>query len=245
MSVPAVNRTLDLIEAFSQMRRPMTVSMLAKQLELPTSSCHGIVKTLEDRGYLVELKNQGGYYFTRRFQMHAERIASYDPLPEWLRPALAALRDDVQETVLLSKLTGQRAVYLDVLESAQSVRYIAQAGDTRPLHASAVGKALLGALPPAARSDLIARLDLARHNLRTLGTVAEVEANVADGVARGWFMTQGEFLTDVTALAVSMRIGPEVYAVGVAGPGTRMDHRVPDLAQRLMAFKEQALRETA
>lgn len=245
MSVPAVNRTLDLIEVFAQMRRPMTVSMIAKLLDLPASSCHGIVKTLEDRGYLVELKNQGGYYFTRRFQMHAERIASYDPLPGWLRPALAALRDEVQETVLLAKLTGHRAVYLDVLESAQSVRFIAQAGDTRPLHASAAGKALLGALAPAVRKDLIARLDLARHNVRTLGSVEELEANIDAGVAQGWFMTQGEFLTDVTAVAVSMQIGPEVYAVGIAGPAARMDARVPQLSSRLIAFREQALRATA
>lgn len=244
MSVPALTRTLDLIEAFSQMRRPMTVSALAKLLDVPTSSCHGIVKTLEDRGYLIDLKHQGGYYFTKRFKMHVDRIASYDPLPEWLRPAMAELRDSVQETVLLAKLAGPRAVYLEVLESAQSVRYIAQVGDTRPLHASAAGKALLGAMTPQQRHSTIQNLDLARHNIHTLGTPEELESNLEAGISQGWFMTRGEYLTDVAAVAVSLKVDGELYAMVVAGPATRMETQLGLIVGQLRGLKEQTAQQT-
>lgn len=125
----------------------MTVAALAKMLDLPASSCHGLVKTLEDRGYLINLKDQGGYYFTKRLEQHALRIAGYSPLPSWVMPALEEMRDKAAETTLLARLSAGNAVYVEVLESAQSVRYIAQAGDLRPLYASAAGKALLGAVP--------------------------------------------------------------------------------------------------
>jgi DNA-binding IclR family transcriptional regulator len=243
MTVPAVSRTLDLIEAFSQVRRPMTVSALAKLLNLPTSSCHGIVKTLEERGYLVDLKKQGGYYFTKRFQMHAQRIAAYDPLPDWLHPAMGVLRDTAGETVLLAKLADQRAVYLEVFESGQSVRYIAQVGDTRPLHASAAGKALLGGLPPDQRNAMIQEMDLARHNEKTLGSADELRANIEQGIARGWFLTEGEYLSEVTALAVPLMVGNELYAVVIAGPGIRLGNRLNTLSELLLDFKASAQRD--
>jgi len=244
MTVPAVSRTLDLIEAFSKVRRPMTVSALAKLLNMPTSSCHGIVKTLEERGYLVDLKKQGGYYFTKRFQMHAQRIAVYDPLPDWLRPALGELRDSAGETVLLAKLADQRAVYLEILESGQSVRYIAQVGDTRPLHASAAGKALLGGLPTAQREAIVLEMDLAKHNVNTLGTPEALLANIEQGNARGWFLTDGEYLAEVTALAVPLMVGNELYAVVIAGPGSRLRTNLNNLAELLLKFKAKASRES-
>ena len=243
MTVPAVSRTLDLIEAFSQVRRPMTVSALAKLLNLPPSSCHGIVKTLEERGYLVDLKKQGGYYFTKRFQMHAQLIAAYDPLPDWLHPALAVLRDAAGETVLLAKLADQRAVYLEVFESGQSVRYIAQVGDTRPLHASAAGKALLGGLSTSQRNAMILEMDLARHNDKTVGTPEELIANIEQSIARGWFLTEGEYLSEVTALAIPLMVGNELYAVVIAGPGIRLCNRLDTLSELLLDFKAKAQHE--
>ena len=59
MTVPAAARTLDIFEVFARERRPLSVSGLAKATNMPLSSCHGLIKTLEARGYLVESKSQG------------------------------------------------------------------------------------------------------------------------------------------------------------------------------------------
>lgn len=238
MTVPAVNRTLDLIEVFSQQRRPMTITTLAKILALPASSCHGIVKTLEARGYLTELKEQGGYYFTKRLQLHAERIGGFEPIPKWILPALSSLRDAANETVLLAKLSGDRAIYLEMLESAQSVRYIAQVGDTRPLHASAAGKALLGALPASQRERMMQELDLAKHNNQTIGSIETLRNDIDASLARGWFMTQGEYLADVVAIAAPITSGENLYAVVIAGPTDRMNARLGQLSKHVLNFVE-------
>jgi IclR family acetate operon transcriptional repressor len=241
MSVPSISRLLDLIEAFSESRRPMTISALAKVLQVPMSSCHAITKTLEDRGYLVELKQQGGYYFTGRLKAHVDRIALFDPLPQYLRPELARLRDTARETVLLAKLSGNRSVYLEVLESDSSIRYIAQVGDTRPLHASAAGKALLGGLQADQRTKLIHSMDLARFNASTLGTPEELAQDIEASIRRGWFMTRGEYFTGVTALAIPLSSNAELYAVVIAGPATRMEQRTAEMVGLLQDFKNQTM----
>lgn len=240
MTVPAASRVLDLIEAFSKRRRPMNITTLAKAMGLPPSSCHGLVKTLEDRGYLVNLKDQGGYYFTKRLEQHAVRIGGFNPLPGWVLPELEAVRDQADETALLAKLSGQSAVYVEVLESEQSVRYIAQVGDLRPLYASAAGKALLGALPPGEQHELLDRIPLVERNPNTIVSRPALEQDLARSAERGWYMTRGEFLPGVTAVSAPFRIDDELYAIVIAGPSSRMDARLDTHVGLVTGFARRA-----
>jgi len=236
MTVPAASRVLDVIEAFARHRRPMTVSSLARVLNLPASSCHGLVKTLEERGYLLHLKEEGGYYFSKGLELHAASIAGYSPLPSWVLPALEAVRDAAEETTLLAKLAGHSAVYVEVLESAQSVAYIAQRGDLRPLYASAAGKALLGGMPAAQRERLLAGLPLQKRNRHTLRTHEALARDLAHSARRGWYMTRGEFLPGVTALATPITLNDELHAVVVAGPSVRVGRQLARLANLVVGF---------
>ncbi len=240
MTVPAASRVLDLIEAFSKRRRPMTISGIAKTLSLPSSSCHGLVKTLEDRGYLINLKDQGGYYFTKRLEQHTLRIAGFNPLPGWVLPELERIRDEADETALLAKLAGANAVYVEVLESAQSVRYIAQVGDLRPLYASAAGKAFLGAMDPEEREVTLDRIPLLERNPNTIVSRRTLELDLNRSIKRGWFMTRGEFLPDVTAVATPLRLRDELYAVVVAGPSSRVEKRLDVHVRLVTAFAGRA-----
>lgn len=236
MTVPAASRVLDLIEAFSKRRRPMTVSALAKAMNLPSSSCHGLVRTLEERGYLVNLRDQGGYYFTKRLEQHAMRIAGFNPLPSWVLPELEAVRDQADETALLAKLSGSSAVYVEVLESEQSVRYIAQVGDLRPLYASAAGKALLGTMDADERAAMLDHIQLVERNPNTIVKREALELDLDQSRQRGWFMTRGEFLPGVTAVSAPLRLGDEVYAIVVAGPTERMEARLDVHVRLVTAF---------
>lgn len=240
MTVPAAARVLDLIEAFARVRRPMTVTGLAKILDLPASSCHGLVKTLEQRGYLIKLAEPAGYYFSKRLEQLAERIGGYDPLPAWVIPELEAMRDQADETTLLAKRAGPNAVYVEVLESAQSVRYIAQVGDLRPLYASAAGKALLGSLPPEERAATVQQIELLKRNPHTIVDRKALLRDLETSVKRGWFKTSGEFLPDVTAVAAPFRLGEEQYAVVIAGPSGRMEPKLTRHAKLLGTFAARA-----
>jgi DNA-binding IclR family transcriptional regulator len=240
MSVPAAARVLDVIETFARIRRPMTVTSLAKELQVPASSCHGLVKTLEERGYLIRLTDPPGYYFSKRLSQLVERIGGYDPLPDWVLPALEKVRDSADETTLLARLAGLNAVYVEVLESAQSVRYIAQVGDLRPLYASAAGKALLGSLPEAERAEVVGEIDLVERNPKTITDPAALLRDLAASSKRGWFKSNGEFLPDVLAVSIPVELGLQRFAVVVAGPSKRMEARLQEHVALLKDFCTQA-----
>lgn len=222
MEVKLVARTLDLIELFAQARRPMPLTELAQGLGAPMSSCLALVRTLVARGYLYEVRRRGGYYPTARLQALSALIQSGDPWLEHVRPHLLALRDAANETVMLGKIQDSAVVFLDVVESTQPVHYAARPGERRPLHTSAVAKAVLARLPAAERDSVLAAADYTRHTERTLTTREALLAEVARVEARGWAANVGESVADLTGLAVALDLGGEWYALCMAGPTPRV-----------------------
>jgi IclR family acetate operon transcriptional repressor len=243
MNVKTAGRTLDLFEAFAREGKPLSLSQLARAIGAPVSSCFGIVRTLEARGYLYEVKARGGFYPTKLLFEQARAIASRDPLAERFVPLLEKLRDQTGETVLMSKRLDRQAVYLEVLESPHSIRYSPTVGEFKPLHASASGKALLGELAPAVRDELLGGGKLARVTPRTITSRAALDADLEQGRARGWYVTRGETVPDLMAVAVPVAVSGETYSVALAGPMQRMEGALKRHARLLTELRAALERE--
>ena len=237
MNVKTAGRTLDLFEAFAREGKPLSLSQLARAIDAPVSSCFVIVRTLKARGYLYEVKARAGYYPTNLLFEQARVIAGHDPLAERFVPLLEKLRDQTGETVLLSKRLDRQALYLVVLDSLHSIRYSPKVGEFRPLHASASGKALLGNLAPTLRSELLGAMKLPRVTSRTITSRAALEADLEQGRSRGWYVTHGETVADLMAVAVPVAMNGETYSVALAGPVQRMEGALKRYAKLLAGLR--------
>ncbi len=98
--VRTADRTLAIFEAFEAACRPMLLSELAQRARVPVSSCHGLVQTLLERGYLYSLGRRKDIYPTRRLLDVAQRIVRHDPLLERIEPVLHELRDRTRAVIL-------------------------------------------------------------------------------------------------------------------------------------------------
>jgi IclR family transcriptional regulator, acetate operon repressor len=232
--VKSADRTVLILEAFAEALQPLALSELARQIGIPVSACHGLVRTLSARGYLYEVGPRRGYYPTQRWLDKARLIAASDPLLERVAPAMEELAAATGETVVLAKRAGPVTVYLKVIASRHAVRYSAQAGDQKPLHASSIGKAILMQLPPAEREALLSGARLARFTPNTLTSRERLEQDLATGLKRGWTHSRGENVPDVHAIAAALRIGGEPYGLAVAGPEHRMAPNLARHAKRLL-----------
>lgn len=226
-------RTLDVFEAYRRARRPLSLSELARLADIPTSTCHGVMRTLEQQGFLYFVSGRDAYP-TRRLWELAETLRENDPLAQRLEPALAQLRDEVDETVILGTRQADSVLYLLVLESRQSIRYSSRAGERKPLHSSSIGKVMLASLAPAALDAWLGRRRLARVTANTLTRAAALRADLDAGRKRGWHTTHGENVADVTAIAAPLTIGNTVLAVAIAGPTHRMQSNEVRLGRRLL-----------
>ena len=220
--VKTAARTLCLFEAFAESQSPLALTDLAKRIDAPVSSCHALVKTLQNLGYLYVLEQKKRVYPTKRLLQVARSIASHDPLLESVSPLLHELRDELGETVILGKRQGDSVVYLDIIEGTHTVRYAASPGDAKPLHSSAIGKAMLGEESGECMRKVIARLPCAPVTSSTITDRNQLLDNILDGQRRGYFETRGENVEDVMALAIACQVFGETLGLAIAGPMERM-----------------------
>ena len=228
--VKTAARTLDVFEAFQVLKKPVGLSELAAFIKAPMSSCHALVRTLRDRGYLYSVGGRRTFYPTKRLLEVATVIAAHDVILEELGPLLITLRDETGETVLLGKRQQNVAVYIDVVEGLHTIRYAALPGKLTPLHSSAIGKAMLGQLAPSELKKIVATLTLPKITEYTITDTAALVADIEEGRRRGYYVTRGENVADVIAIASVVLRGPDCFGIAIAGPGPRVtanfDHYV-------------------
>ncbi len=215
-------RTLRIFEVFAEQQRPLSLTELAAALGIPKSSCHAIVSTLSDHGYLYTLTKPRGLYPTKKLAVLMDRVMAKDTIIQRATPLLEALRDRTQETVILGKLHGRSVLYLEVFESDQAIRYAARQGDRKPLHSSSIGKAMLGTLKESELHDAIAQLDLPAVTEATTTDPKKLFDDIRRAKKRGYYLTQGENVRDVWAVAATVALGGEHFGIAVAGPQHRM-----------------------
>jgi IclR family transcriptional regulator, acetate operon repressor len=234
-AVKSALRTLQILEIFAEQRRPLVLAELARLMETPKSSCLALLATLAERGYLYRVGLEGAYYPTRRWLDNASLVAEHDTVAAEVKLSLQRLRDATGETAIDAVLAGDRSVYLDVVESQELVRFTARAGDSKPLHASASGRAQLGVLKPAEREAVMKKLTLERITARTRTTAKALAQTVQEESARGWSANYGEFRPDVISIASGLRLGATVHSLVVAAPYQRVEKKVDRIGEAVRA----------
>jgi len=218
-------RTLELFEAFGASRRPLNLTELSAALDVPVSSCFGLVSALASRGYLQPAGEKKAFYPTRKMLRCAEIIAAHEPVVARLIPRLRRLRDESRETVILGQpqANWRGVIYLEVLEGPQTIRYSASIGDIKPLHSSSIGKALLSSLGPATLDTVLRKLPMDKVTRSTITTKVRLKADIEAGVRRGYQTTVGENVADVSAIAAPLFIESKTYGIAIAAPLSRLD----------------------
>jgi DNA-binding IclR family transcriptional regulator len=229
-----VDRTLDFIELFAKERRPLSLSDIAHLLKIPISSCHDVVQAMQARGYLYEIAPRAGYYPTLRLYALGKEIGDNDPILMRCETMLRSLRDALDESVTLAKVSGLNATYLQVFDPTHPLRILVKVGDSiRNVYATSAGKALLGGLDDRALNAFLKSTKLAPLTKRTIKSAGALRKDIELGRRRGWYLNREESLSGVTTISVTFRWNASTYIVTVAGPSLRVEPKLETAAALL------------
>lgn len=223
-TVTGVERVLDIFESFQSYKVPMSMTDLAEVTGIPKSTCHAILTTLQKRGYVYSLNRPRAHYPTNRLYDVASEIRKNDVFVRRATPLMEKLRDITGETLILGKRQGDEAIYLQVVEGSHSIRYSAKIGDLKPLHSSAIGKAMLGSTGLAELEAFVQNKSFAKVTNSTITDPAALVQEIQKSKKQGYFKTCGENVSDVWAISASIVVGSDVFAMAVAGPKNRMEN---------------------
>jgi len=230
-----VARTVDFLELFAAQKRPLSQTEIARLLDIPRSSCHDVLRALLQRGYLYELSAHGGYYPTLRLLSVGKHIADHDPVALRADVPLRALRDEIDESILLSKVNGLSATYLLSIEPSHPLRFLATVGgNISSLHATSAGKALLGALDAGALNEYLRSAKLQAFTARTIVSKGMLRGDIVAGNQRGWYLNDEESQIGVTTVSSRFKWAAGVFVVTVAGPTSRLNPKLKEAIALLM-----------
>jgi DNA-binding IclR family transcriptional regulator len=237
-TVRSVDRAIDALEAVAGSPVPLTLAQLAEKLGAPKSTTLNIARTLVRRRLLDFDGASKTYRIGSLLAGLASTVGQGGDLRSVAKPYLERLAQETREVVYLGVLDGYELVFIEKIESSQPIRYIAKVGTRRPLHCTAGGKMCLAWQPETYVRRYIAEVGLEKYTAHTITTPAALRRELQDIRERGYAISNGEFLEDLTGLCVPI-IQPDtptpVGTLVVAGPSFRVRKR----ARHILALMKQ------
>ena len=220
-----LERGLAILDILAETMRPMGVTELAEHLDLDKSTVHRLLTTLVRRGYARQVSH------TRNYALGAQTLVLYDAfqahldLQEICRPLLREMTDTTGETSHLAVLSGSNIVFVDWIASPQVMGVRTVVGRSEPAWCTALGKAILAALPRDERETALQDTDFKAYTDRTPVARKAVEADLKLSANRGWALDNEEFLLGVRCIASAVfdRTGYPVAAMGISAPAIRLN----------------------
>lgn len=220
--------------------QPKSVARLAEEFGIHRSTMFRELQTLEEVGFARRRKDGTYAPAFRLAVLGAASLESLD-LREAAYSAVRRLHGAVGSTVHLAALVDHEIVYVDKVEDAGHVRLYSRVGAPVRPQCSALGKAILAALPETRRDDVLAGVDWRRYTERTITTRHSLDAELEKIAQRGWAADDGEFEDVVNCVAV-----PITSSAGVVGAlsltALRVVHDLHELQTRLPLLQETAQR---
>src|SRR6185312_3358659 len=164
--IQSVQRALRLVEIVAERQGRARAKEIARTAGLPLATTYHLLRTCAHEGWLQRL-DDGSYVLGHRLDLIREHGTAARGVAQ-ARPALEWLRDTLSGAVYLGRYVDGEIVVAEIVDSPRAPRIDLWVGIHDAAHATAIGKSILGQLPPAAADDYFAR-----HPLHDLGQLAE------------------------------------------------------------------------
>jgi DNA-binding IclR family transcriptional regulator len=137
---------------------------------------------------------------------------------------MSELRHATGETVNLGLLRQGRITYAAIFEGRHALRMQASVGDEVPPHATALGKAVLAALPAPERAALLGPEPYTRFTSQTIVTASQLEGELARVAVQGYALDQQEVEVGAECIAAAIlgSTGRPIGGLSISAVSARM-----------------------
>ena len=209
-------RGLTVLEAFSERKRPLTISQVAQRTQLSRASVRRCLYTLEQLGYVSQ---QDGHFALRPRVLHlGHAYFSSTSLVSLAQPILDSLSARVHETSALAILDGIDILYLVRSEVQRVLTHALGMGSRLPAYCTSTGRLLLAHQPDAVLEAFFEHAELRPRTLLTKVSRPELEAAFERSRELDYVLIDEELEPGLRAIAVPVRsqTGAVVAAISVS-----------------------------
>ncbi|RQG96527.1 IclR family transcriptional regulator [Natrarchaeobius chitinivorans] len=221
IGIQAVDRAFDIVEALTELDGA-GVSELARHVDLPKSTAHNHLRTLEQTEYVVH--EDGEYRAGLKFLRISETARKQHELYQVARSEVDHLAEKTGEISALMTEEHGRGVFVYRSRGSEAARIDTCVGDRVPIHCTALGKAILAFLPADRRNEIVERHGLTAVNHNTITDRDVLSEELEDIRERKIAYDDEERLNGLRSVAAPILDGSNsvIGSISVAGPTHRM-----------------------
>ncbi len=229
--VQSLVRALRLLSLVSEAEEGASLTELSNKAGLAPSTSHRLLSTLQQEGFVrFDQERTRWLVGVNAFIAGAAFMRTRD-LSRIARPHMRHLMEETGETVNLAIHDRGECVYVSQVECRQMMRALASPGARVPMHASAVGKALLAAMEPAEVEAILARHGMPRITARTIASPQALAQELEQVRRLGYAVDDEEHAQGLRCAAALVwdENGEPAAALSLSGPLVRISS--PRLAE--------------
>lgn len=234
-------RVMQIVELLAAATHGMTLTAMTEALQIPKTSLLNHLRVMAGAGY-VSLHN-GRYGLGPAAVRLGAIIAADAGVLAAARPVAHELMASTGETVMVATLDDRsfEALYIEVVNSQQDIRYSPRVGSRWPLYCTGMGRALLAFQEPSFIRRYLAETDMLRRTPRTVIDRATLRRIVDEVRSSGVVLTQAEHTVGAGAVAAPIveRDGRVRHAIGIGVPIDRLEPRRKLLASLVVEAARQ------
>ncbi len=223
---------LTVLELVASRSGPFAVGDVAQVLDMDKSTASRLLASLRTAGYLRQDRDRR-YRLTSKLLFLTRNFIPAEHVRGVARDAASELHRVFDEAVHVASVEAGEIVFVDYLESSLAVQ-IRLPTVPAPLHLTAIGHAALASMPTDQRADAL-RLsaEAAGTTLETVDT-EELRASITVTAERGYAIYTADDVIRIGA-AIRGETGQSTGGISVSGPAYRMQGRIEEVGQRLVA----------
>ncbi len=186
MSVQTLDRAFDILELLSKQPNGLSLTDVAASLDLNKSTVHRILASLKTRGYVEQRAGSKTYRLGLEFIEISSLYLNSLELKIEAQDSLHKLSRQTDQTVFMAIMQDRDVVYIDKIETHQSLRRYKIIGQRRPLYCTSLGKALLSGLSEREIVRLFENHEFTRLTDSTIGDLQTLLKEIELTKKRGW-----------------------------------------------------------
>ena len=210
-----LGKAMDVLEAVASAKSPLRFKDLLATVDQPRGTLHRQITNLIDEG-LLQVNADHSYALGLRLLKFASNAWAGNRFREIAEPHLQMLHEKVGETIHLGVLQGVEVIYLDKVESRQSVRMHSQIGNASPAFCTGVGKAAMSLLSDEELEERIARVRFHTYTPNTLRDADAFRREIADIREKGYALDREEHEAGIHCIAAPVTSLERSFYAGIS-----------------------------
>jgi DNA-binding IclR family transcriptional regulator len=224
--IQSVDRAIRILKALAGGPGRLGVSELSTRLGLAKGTVHGLLRTLQEHRLVEQHADSDKYQLGPALLQLSNRFLDLNELRSRALAWSELLAVRAQEAVRVGAPHGDGVLVVHHVFRPDTSLQILEVGAVLPVHATALGKAVLAFLPEEVSADVLGD-PLAKLTGHTLVTPAALRKELGAIRERGYAIEREEAVLGEAGLAAPIfdRHAEPVGAIGVAGPRERLLRR--------------------